>query len=98
MASGQALAKDEMQDLESFFGCRLIVLIVRDESTTEIGRKDFSRLEVLTREGGLPAAGRSDEQDQRELGEGYLHRVKTPICVGAPTSSSHVPTGLNITA
>src|SRR5207244_10642114 len=73
------------------------VLVVRDQAAAIVRRQHFSRLEVLPGKRGLSAAGRSDQDNERQLGHDELHRVNTPICVGAPTSGSPSPTGRNRT-
>src|SRR5215469_12662057 len=42
---------------------------------------------------GLSASGRTDQHNQRQLGNGDLHKLKTPICVGGPSCGSSSPTG-----
>jgi hypothetical protein len=89
----QALRRDQVQHLEGVGRSRLVVLVVGHEAAAEVGREDLGRLEVLAREGRLPAARRADEHDERELGDGDLHRSKTAICVGGPCDGSSAPTG-----
>jgi hypothetical protein len=44
---GEPLTGDKMQDFEGVLGRSLIVLVIRNESTTEVGGKNFSGLEIL---------------------------------------------------
>ncbi len=90
-------ARDEVQGGERVVGRRLVVLVVRDQAAAMVRRQHFGGLEVLPGKRGLPAAGRSDQDNQRQLGHDELHRVNTPICVGAPTSGSPSPIGRNRT-
>ena len=65
-----------------------------DATGLELARK---REEVARRERGLAGARGTDENDQAKFGDldrlVRVHRVNTAICVGAPTSSSSLPTG-----
>src|SRR5215472_8078960 len=81
----KSLAGDEVEYLERFLRCGLIVLVVRHQSATVVGGQNLGGLEVLTSKRGLAAPGRADEQDQREFGNSNFHCRNTPICVGAPT-------------
>ena len=90
-------ARDEMQRGERVGRGRLVVLIVRDEAAAIVRRQHLGGLEVLRGKRGLPAAGRSDQDHERQLGHDQLHRVNTPICVGEPTAGSASPTGRNRT-
>src|SRR5215510_5176009 len=87
-----------MQHIERIAGRRLVILVVRNQATAEVGGENLGRLKVLASEARLPAAGRADENHQRKLWNSDVHRLKTPICVGAPTRGSSSPTGRNRTA
>lgn len=94
----EALARDVMQHVERGSCRRLVVLVIRDETSAVVGRQDLRRPEVLPRERGLAAARRSDEHDQRELWDPQRrHRVNTAIWVGAPTAGSSSPIDANRT-
>jgi hypothetical protein len=82
---GKPLTRDEMQHLERIFRSRLGVLVVRYKPSTEVGRKHLGRLELRPSKAGLSATRRSDQNDERKFRDRYVHRLKTPICVGAPT-------------
>jgi hypothetical protein len=69
-AAGKALGGDVVEHFESFHGGSLIVLVVADESTAEIGGKDFGWLEMRARESGLATATGADEDDKRKFGDG----------------------------
>jgi hypothetical protein len=71
----EALARDEVQDLEGVVGRRLVVLVVGDQATADVGRHDLGRLEVAGRERRLARARRADERDEREVGDRDPHRV-----------------------
>jgi hypothetical protein len=50
----QALGSDEVEDLEGILRDGLVVLVISDECTTEIGAQDLGRSEMLTGKGGFP--------------------------------------------
>src|SRR5262249_10383131 len=92
---------DKVQDLESFFGCSLVVLVIRHQGAAEVGRKHFSGAEVFVGKRRLAAAGWTDEYDERQFWDrNSLQSVfsKMAICVGAPTALSSGPTGKKRTA
>ena len=64
----QAPFDDEMQNIESVARCALIVLVVGDECPAVIGRDRFERREVRAREGALAGTRRTDEHDERRIG------------------------------
>lgn len=92
LARREALRRDQVQHLERVFGGCLVVLVVADEPAADVGREHLRRLEVLPGEGRFPGTGRTDEHDERELGEIDLHRSNTAIWVGEPTTASSGPT------
>ena len=59
---------DVMQRVERVVGRRLAVLVVCDEAAEEVGRKDFTGLEVPRGERRLARAGRPHEDDERRPG------------------------------
>src|SRR5579864_2152727 len=82
---GKSLTRDEMQHLERIFRGCLGALVVRYKPTTEVGGKHLGGLEMCPSKAGLSATRRSDQNNKREFRDRYVHRLKTPICVGAPT-------------
>jgi hypothetical protein len=96
---GQPLTDDVVQHVERIRGRRLVVLVVGDQTTAEVGGDDLGRLEVRAGERRLARPGDTDQHDQAQLR--YLqHTVghqlalsKTAIWVGGPTSRSSRPTG-----
>ena len=108
-ARRQALADDEVEQLERVGGRGLVVLVVGDQAPAEVGRDHLGRLEPLARERRLARAADADEDDEAQLGHPKLgHAVtpggrgprdlsKTAIWVGGPTSGSSPPTGRNRT-
>ena len=87
----KAFGRDELQHLKGGSRGGLVVLIVRHQPAAEIGGDHLGGQEMLPGKGGLPGTRRADQNDQRHLGDGELHRVNTPICVGAPSSGSSSP-------
>src|SRR5579872_2098290 len=75
----KSLAGDEVEYLERLLSCGLIVLVIRYQSATVVGRQNLCRLKVLTSERRFPAARRTDEQDQREFGNRDLHKCRLPV-------------------
>src|SRR5262245_13652769 len=57
----------------------LVVLVVRHECPESVRRQHLCWLEVLSRERRLAAARRSNQDDQRELGNREGHRTNTAI-------------------
>ena len=49
-AQREPLPRDEMKNLECFAGHGLVVFIVRNQATAEVGRQNLSRLEMRARE------------------------------------------------
>jgi hypothetical protein len=96
-AGGEALAGNEMQDLEGVLGGALIGLVVGDPAAAAVGRQHLRRREMPRRETRFARAGRTDEHDEREIGNLQLH-VKIPICVGGPSAGSGSPIPSNRTA
>jgi hypothetical protein len=76
--SRKALRCDVMQKLEGGLGRALIVLVVRDEATTEVGRQRLEWLEVLSRKRRLSAPRRTDQDHQRQL-RNPEHALLVPI-------------------
>src|SRR5579864_4878680 len=68
-----------MQHIERVAGRGLIILIVANQATAEVGRENFGRLKVLASKARLPASGRADENHQRKLWNSDVHRLKTPF-------------------
>jgi hypothetical protein len=54
-AGGQPLACDVVKHIESIVGGGLVVLIVGDQSSAEVGRQNFRGLEVQLRKRRFPA-------------------------------------------
>jgi hypothetical protein len=99
-APGHPRAGDVVEELEGVVGRVLGVLVVGDQPAAEVGRHDLGRAEVGAGERRLAAAGRTDQQDERELGdlERLAHAASnTAIWVGAPSAGSSGPTGRNRT-
>ena len=84
-SSSESLPRYEVQHLERIFGGGLGAFIVRYKPTAEVGREHFGGLEMSPSEAGLTASRGADQNNQREFRDRYVHRLKTPICVGAPT-------------
>src|SRR5678816_1009339 len=84
-SSSESLPRYEVQHLERIFCSRLSILVVRYKTTAEVGREYFGGLEMCPSEAGLSASRGADQDNQGELRDRDLHRLKTPICVGAPT-------------
>ena len=84
-AASKPLASDEVQHLERIFRSRLSILVVRYKTTAEVGREHFGGLEMSPSEAGLTTSRRTDQNSQREFRDRYVHSLKTPIWVGAPT-------------
>src|SRR5579872_2244856 len=82
---GKPLTRHEVQHLERIFRGDLGVLVVRYKPTTEVGGKHLGGLEMCPSKAGLSATRRSDQNNEREFRDRYIHKLKTPICVGAPT-------------
>jgi site-specific DNA recombinase len=97
LLSCKSLPRYEVQHLERIFRGGLGVLVVRYKPTTEVGGEHLGGLEMCPSEAGLTATRRSDQNNQGEFRDRYVHRLKTPICVGAPTLGSSSPTGRNRT-
>ena len=96
-ATRETLLRNEVENVEGVVRRRLVVLVVGDEAAARVGRKDLRRFEVLACERRLARARRTDEHDERQLGnrERLRHvasaRSKMAICVGAPVTGSSVP-------
>src|SRR5262245_11033629 len=91
MSAREAPSGDEVENRESVRSRGLVVLIVGNQATTEIRRKDLGRCEVLLREGRLSGSRGPYESDKRQLRDSQLHRLNTPICVGDPTTETTGP-------
>jgi hypothetical protein len=87
----EPLPGDEPQHVEGGVGCGLVVLVVTDESSTEVGGQHLGRQEMATRKGRLARSGHADQRDEGKLRDLDDHREKTAICVGHPTSASTSP-------
>ena len=70
---GEPLPDDLVQKVEGVAGGGLIVLVVGDKRAAEVGGDDLGRQEVLSGERRLAAAGRADEEDERELRDADFH-------------------------
>jgi len=71
-AGGQAFCGDEVQDFEGVAGGGQAILVVADERATVIGGDDFCGQKMFVRESALAGTGRTDEDDEREIGKGEL--------------------------
>jgi len=68
-----------MQDLESILRRRLVVLIIADESPAEVRREHFARKKVLTRKCALARSAGTNEDNERQFGNGNSHdAVESP--------------------
>ena len=79
----EPLCHDRMQELERLIRNRLIIFIVANQAPAHIGRENFRRQEMLSRERTLPRPAGADEYDEGELGNGEGHRKKPrtkPMC------------------
>ncbi len=92
LACLQALAGDEVKDVERGVRHRLAVLVVADQAATEVRGEHLGRQEVPGREARLTGSGHADERNQGQLGKRDLHRLNTAICVGEPRSAFAGPT------
>ena len=72
-AAAQAPGRDGVEDRECVRGRRLIRLVVGHQAPAGVGGQDLRRPEVPAGEGRLAGAGRADEDDEGELGEGEVH-------------------------
>ena len=68
-ATTQPGAGQVVQHLEGVGRGRLVVLVVGDQGAAEVARDHLGGLEVLSREGRLPAAGHADEHHEPTDGE-----------------------------
>jgi hypothetical protein len=82
---GKPLTRHEMRHLERIFRGGMGVLVVRYKPPTEVGGKHLGRVEMCPSKAGLSATRRSDQNNEREFRGRYVHRLKTPICVVAPS-------------
>src|SRR6185369_11775884 len=60
---GEPLSSDKVQSFEGVFSRSLIVFVIRDKSSTEVGGKNFGGLEILPSKRGLAAARGSDQDN-----------------------------------
>lgn len=60
LATCQPLGCDEVQDIEGIISSFLVVLIIADVATTDIGREHFRSLELLACKGVLARPTRAD--------------------------------------
>jgi hypothetical protein len=70
LAPLQADFGDGMHQGERVGGGVQAVLVIVDETAAIVRRDHLGRLEVSPREGRLPRAGRADQHDQTEIGDG----------------------------
>ena len=96
-AGGQPLAGDEVEHVEGIGGGFLGRLVVAHQGAAGVGGQDLGGREVRTGERRFARPAGAHQYHQAELGDGYLHRRKIPICVGAPCSGSVPPIGSNVT-
>jgi len=66
-SGSQSLRGDVVQHVEGVVRCRLIGLIIADQTSAEVRRKHLRCLKMTAGEGGFPRAGRADQHDDREL-------------------------------
>src|SRR5438034_6891780 len=78
-SKSEPLAGDEVQGVERVLRDRLVVLVVGDQAAELVGGEHFRGLEVTGGKRRLPRPGRADEYNERELGDGDLHRANTAI-------------------
>lgn len=90
----EAHPRDVVEDVERIACGRLVVLVVGDNAAACVRRNDLSREKMLAGKRRLAGPGYSDEDDERDLRDRQVDSVKTPICVGAPTTGSFGPTGI----
>jgi hypothetical protein len=88
---GQALGRDEMEDLEGLRCGRLRRFGVRNQGAACIRRQHLGRLKMSPGEGGFPRPGGADEDNQCQFWNRQVYRVKIPIWVGEPTCGSSGP-------
>jgi hypothetical protein len=74
-AVAEALAREQVYELEGVGGGGLCALIVGDQRPEMIGRDDLGRPEVAGREARLADAGDADQDDQAGLGEEDLAEI-----------------------
>src|SRR5262249_3241040 len=96
--SSESLARDEVQHLKGIFCGGLSGFVIPYERTNQDGRELFCGIEMRPGEAGLAASRGADQNNKGEFRNCNFHRLKTPICVGAPTLGSSSPTGRNRTA
>ncbi len=70
LSGRQALAGDEVQDLERVLRRRLVVFVIGHQAAAIVRRDDFGGKEVLARKRRLAGTGRTDQQDEGKLGQG----------------------------
>ena len=87
----QAGGCNEIQESEGFRRSRLVVGVVGHHGPAGVGGHHLGGLEVPGGKGGLSRAGRSNQRHQAEFRDFQVHRVKTPIWVGAPRPGSSAP-------
>lgn len=69
-ARRESLARDVVQDVEGVPAGALVVLVVGDQASAEVRGDDLGRPEVPPGESGLARAGRPDQDDEGEVGDG----------------------------
>src|SRR5690606_8807776 len=89
--AAQAPLDDRVEDVEGVAGRALIPLVVGDERPAAIRRDDLGLAEVARRKGRLARAGGSDEDDQRELGDGEAAGHFVSVRRGARGSGGTTP-------
>ena len=81
----QPLARDLAHEVEGVGRDVLIGLVVRNQGAAIVRGDDLGRQEMFRREGRLARAGRADQHDEGEVGDGevrlvrFSHRVNTAI-------------------
>jgi hypothetical protein len=72
-AQGQTLGHDLVQECKRFFGHGLIVLVIADHATASVRRENLGGQEVLAGKRTLAGAAGTDQDDERQIGDGDLH-------------------------
>src|ERR1700719_3225195 len=79
----QTLPGNEVQNLEGILRRRLVILIIRNQPTTEIRRQNLRGAKILPGKARLPRPRGADQSDHRQFWNRQFHwRLKIPIWVG----------------
>lgn len=82
-AGREPLARDVVQDVEGVPCRALVVLVVGDQTSAEVGGDDLGGLEVAVGERGLAGPGRTDQNDEGEVGDGqYTALLRGNLSLG----------------